>query len=98
MLTLQVLVTLPTISYSRGGQLFSSAGHIEPSFVSRGPHLGHKGLKILKASKIGPRGPDVARGPYVAPSCLIATVSQKLAKFIDKCGYHLLVFEKTELF
>ncbi len=38
-----------------------SAGHIEPFFVSRGPHLGHKGY--LNASKIGPRG------PYVAPSC-----------------------------
>jgi hypothetical protein len=53
--------------YARGGQLYSSAGHIEPSFVSRGPHLGHKAY--LNATKIGPRRPDVARGPYVAPSC-----------------------------
>ncbi len=54
-----------TFVYNRGGQLFSFSGHIEPFFVSRGPHLGHKGY--LNATKIGPRGPDVARGPYVAP-------------------------------
>ncbi len=49
------------------GNFFASAGHIEPFFVSRGPHSGHKGY--LNATIIGPRGPDVARGPYVAPSC-----------------------------
>ncbi len=34
-----------------------------PLFVSRGPHLG--------ATKIDPRGQDVARGPYVALSWTI---------------------------
>ncbi len=54
--------------YSRGGQLFSYAGHIVPFFVFRGPHSGQKGY--FNATKYGPRGPDVARGPYVAPSCI----------------------------
>jgi len=35
--------------------------------VSRGPHFSQKGK--VKAKKISPRWPDVARGPYVAPSC-----------------------------
>jgi len=34
--------------------------------VSRGPHFSQKGK--VKAKKISLRGPDVARGPYVAPS------------------------------
>ncbi len=33
----------------------------------RGQHLGQKGS--FNATKIGSRGLDVARGPYVAPSC-----------------------------
>ncbi len=48
-------------------QLFLSAGHIAPLLVSRGPHFSQKGS--VKAKKISLRGPDVARGPYVAPSC-----------------------------
>jgi hypothetical protein len=58
--SLSVSLLMLAIVYSRGGQLFSSAGHIEPFFVSRGPHLGHKAY--LNATKIG------HRGPYVAPS------------------------------
>jgi len=34
--------------------------------VSCGPHFSQKGK--VKAKKISLRGPDVARGPYVAPS------------------------------
>jgi len=49
----------------RGGQLFSSAGHIALLLVSRRPHFSQKGK--VKAKQISPRGPDVARGPYVAP-------------------------------
>jgi len=49
-----------------GGQLFSSAGHIAPLLVSRGPHFSQKDK--VKAKKISRRGPDVANGPYVAPS------------------------------
>jgi hypothetical protein len=55
--------------YNRGGQLFSSAGHIAPLLVSRGPHFSQKGK--VKAKKISLRGPDGARGPYVAPSCFL---------------------------
>ncbi len=50
--------------YARGGQQFSSAGQIVPLFM---PHLGQKGY--FNDTKIGLRGPDVACGPYVAPSC-----------------------------
>jgi hypothetical protein len=52
-----------------GGELFSSAGHIVPLFVS---HLGY-----FSATKTGSRGPDVARGPYVAPSCSRGMVGKK---------------------
>ncbi len=36
-----------------------------PLFVSRRPHLSQKGY--FNAAKIGPRGPYVAREPFVAP-------------------------------
>ena len=62
---------LTTTSYNRGGQLISSAGHIKPSFESRGPHFGQKDHD--NAKKIGLRGPDVACRPYVAPSCPTTT-------------------------
>jgi hypothetical protein len=61
--------------YGRGGQLFSSAGHIAPLLVSREPHFSQKGT--VKAKKISLRGPDVARGPYVAPSCSTAYAVRK---------------------
>jgi len=41
--------------------------------MSRGPHFSQKGKG--KAKKIGLRGPDVARGPYVAPSCIRVLLS-----------------------
>jgi len=37
-----------------------------PLLVSGGPHFSQKGKD--KAKEISLRGPDVARGPYVAPS------------------------------
>ena len=40
--------------YARGGQLFSSAGHIKPLLESRGPRFGQKGNDNPK--KIGLRG------------------------------------------
>ncbi len=60
----------PTVNvslYVRGGQLFSSAGHIAPLLVSRGPHFSQKGK--VKAKNISLRGPYMAREPYVAASC-----------------------------
>jgi len=56
----------PNFGVEQGGQLFSSAGHIAPLLVSRGPHFSQKGK--VKAKKVSLRGLDVARGPYVAPS------------------------------
>ncbi len=47
-----------------------------PLFVSRGPHLGQK--CYFNATKIGCRGPDVARWKYVAPSCLKGFKDKKL--------------------
>ncbi len=45
---------------------FLSAGHMVPLFEHRGQNLGQKGS--VKAKKISFGGPDLARGPYVAPS------------------------------
>jgi hypothetical protein len=53
---------------SGGRQQFSSAGHIVPLFVPRGPHLGQ--TDPFYATEIGPRGPDVVRGPFVALCCV----------------------------
>ncbi len=58
------------IVYNRGEQLFSSAGHIAPLIVSRGPHFSQKGK--VKAKKNSLRGPERTSGPHVAPSLSIS--------------------------
>jgi len=48
----------------------------ERQFFNSFTHFSQKGK--VKAKKISLRGPDVARGPYVAPSCVRYLISQKV--------------------
>ncbi len=57
---LSIVIKLWHPSRSGVGNYFRPRATLSLFFVSRGPHLGHKGY--LNATKIGPRG------PYVAPS------------------------------
>ncbi len=54
--------------YTRGGQLFSSAGHIAPLLVSRGPHFSQKGK--VKAKKLAFAGRMWPAGRMLPPLAL----------------------------
>ncbi len=82
-----VLVVIHYFLYmtqSRGGQLFSSTGHIAPLLVSRGPHFSQKGK--VKAKKLAFAGRMWPAGRMLPPSLLRAQSAKvQLLKYYKFC-------------